>query len=69
MMWEVEWHDTINKIVKKHGMFSTKEEAFASIQEWWKRNNFKPRYSLMGKERHNYRLRISLLFLSHCKKG
>ncbi len=27
-----------------HGTFNTADEAMKSIQDWWKKNNFKPRY-------------------------
>ena len=32
------YHDEI------HGTFKTVDEAMKSIQDWWDKNNFKPRY-------------------------
>lgn len=42
--YQVEWKHNQADIHNKHGIFDTFEEAMDSIYEWWKVNNFEPRY-------------------------
>ena len=46
MKYEVQWHgyEENNKVIKKHGIFNTLNEAQNSVREWWKKNNFEPYY-------------------------
>lgn len=45
-MYEVQWHgyEKGKKVKKKHGHFSTYDEAYASIIDWWKKHDFTPPY-------------------------
>ena len=42
ILWLVEWHNTDEGIVKRHGLFKTKKEAMQSIKDWWEFHYFKP---------------------------
>ena len=46
MKYEVQWHgyEGNEKVIKKHGIFNTLDEAQDSVREWWKKNDFKPYY-------------------------
>ena len=46
MKYEVQWHgyEENKKVIKKHGIFNTLDEAQDSVREWWKKNDFKPYY-------------------------
>lgn len=42
--YQVEWKHHQTGTHNKHGIFDTFEEAMESIYDWWKINNFEPRY-------------------------
>ena len=46
MKYEVQWHgyEEDEKVIKKHGIFNTLDEAQDSVREWWKKNDFEPYY-------------------------
>ena len=42
--YQVEWKHHQTNTHNTHGIFDTFEEAMESIYDWWKVNNFEPRY-------------------------
>ena len=46
MSYEVQWqgYEDGKRVLKKHGIFDTLEEAQDSVREWWKKNDFEPYY-------------------------
>lgn len=43
-MFEVHWVNHYLNEDKHHGTFNTLEEAQQSVQDWWKKHDFKPFY-------------------------
>lgn len=44
MKYKVCWRDNRNKIYNEHGVFNSFKEAYQSILDWWKQNDFDPGY-------------------------
>ena len=45
--YQVQWKNHQTDQHRKHGIYYTHEEAFQSIREWWKMNEFSPLYVRM----------------------
>lgn len=58
MKYEVHWVKAWSMCTppyhdEHHGIFNSLEEAQASIQAWWKKNDFTPRYVRQMHDEHN----------------
>lgn len=43
-MFTVYWLNQTKQIKEQHGSYDTFEQAMQSIKDWWKENDFQPRY-------------------------
>lgn len=43
-MFTVYWISQTKRLRKQHGSYDTFEQAMQSIKDWWKENDYQPRY-------------------------
>ena len=43
-MFTVYWVNQTIRVKEQHGSYNTPEQAIQSIKDWWKENDYHPRY-------------------------
>lgn len=59
-MYTVYWISQIKRLKEQRGSYDTFEQAMQSIKDWWKANNYKPRYCRVIEHGHSFMIDYGL---------